>query len=161
MVTALDWSEAIILNIKSYLRTNPYNTIPGAWDTFDALPIPAMGRGKLVTVENLIGTCQLFPTGLAPESFHEPVSSDIPTLILAGSADTQTAISWGQHVAENLVNSQLIVFPETGHGVIRYSQCAKDVGAAFFNSPQGQINADCTEDLLPLFVLPPEEPGRP
>jgi len=78
-------------------------------------------------------------------------------LILLGSADTQTSISWGQHAAETLDNSQVVLFPETGHGAIRYSQCAKDIGAAFFNDPEGEIDSACTEDLLPQFVLPPVE----
>jgi hypothetical protein len=44
----------------------PYNTIPGAWETFKELEIPQLGTGKLATVEQLIGYCQLFPTGLEP-----------------------------------------------------------------------------------------------
>ena len=49
----------------------------------------------------------------------------------------------------------MVLFPETGHGAIRFSQCAKDVGAAFFNNPEGEVNTACTSDLLPQFVLPP------
>jgi pimeloyl-ACP methyl ester carboxylesterase len=134
----------------------PYNTITGAFDSFRALDIPQLGAGKLATVEQLIAYCQLFPTGLEPEYFHEPVESDIPTLLLLGTADTQTAISWGQHAAQSLGDSQVVIFPETGHGAINYSQCAKDVGAAFFNNPEGEIDTTCTADLLPQFVLPPK-----
>jgi pimeloyl-ACP methyl ester carboxylesterase len=133
----------------------PYNSIAGALDAFKEMDIPQLGTGKLATVQQLIGYCQLFPTGLEPESFHEPVVSDIPTLILLGTADTQTAISWGQHATETLDNSQVVLFPETGHGAINYSQCAKDIGVAFFNNPQGELNTTCTDDLLPRFVLPP------
>ena len=80
----------------------------------------------------------------------------IPTLLLLGTADTQTAISWGQHAAETLENSQVVIFPETGHGAINYSQCAKDIGAAFVNNPEGKLVTSCTVDLVPQFVLPPE-----
>lgn len=59
-------------------------------------------------------------------------------LILLGTADTQRATSWGEHAAETLENSQVVHFPETGHGAIRFSQCAKDVGAAFLNTPGGR-----------------------
>jgi pimeloyl-ACP methyl ester carboxylesterase len=134
----------------------PYNTITGAVDTFARLDIPQLGTGKLATVQQLIAYCQLFPTGLEPETFHQPVTGDIPTLLLLGTADTQTAISWGQHAAETLDNSQVVIFPETGHGAINYSQCAKDVGAAFLNNPAGELNSTCTADLVPQFVLPPE-----
>ncbi|MCB0165730.1 MAG: alpha/beta fold hydrolase [Anaerolineae bacterium] len=134
----------------------PYNTITGAIESFEALAIPQLGTGKLATVQQLIAYCQLFPTGLEPESFHEPVASDIPTLLLLGTADTQTAISWGRHAAETLSQSQVVLFPETGHGAFRYSQCARDIGAAFFNNPEADLNTGCTDKLLPQFVLPPE-----
>jgi pimeloyl-ACP methyl ester carboxylesterase len=134
----------------------PYNSMDGALDTFKKLDIPQLGTGKLATVQQLMAYCQLFPTGLEPKTFHEPVESDIPTLLLLGTADTQTAISWGQHAAETLDNSEVVLFPETGHGVINYSQCAKDIGATFFNNPEGELNTACTADLRPEFVLPPE-----
>ena len=135
----------------------PFNTIEGALDEFAALGIPRLTGGKQQTVLNLLTSCQLFPTGQAVQGFHDPVESDIPALILLGTADTQTALSWGEHVAQSLENSAVIKFPETGHGAIRYSQCARDIGATFFNDPAGQINSDCTKDLLPLFELPPAE----
>lgn len=49
----------------------------------------------------------------------------------------------------------MVLFPETGHGAIRYSQCAKDIGAAFFNNLEAKIDTACIQDLLPQFVLPP------
>lgn len=49
----------------------------------------------------------------------------------------------------------MVLFPETGHGAIRYSQCAKDIGAAFFNNLEAEIDTACIQDLLPQFVLPP------
>jgi pimeloyl-ACP methyl ester carboxylesterase len=138
----------------------PYNNVEGALKSFQALEIPEVARGKWGTVANLLATCDLFPTGLEPAGFHQPVESDIPTLILLGTADTQTAASWGEHAAESLENSQVVHFPETGHGAIRYSQCARDVGAAFLNDPEGDVNPSCTGDLIPLFVLPPQENER-
>ena len=73
-----------------------------------------MARGKWGTVTNLMAYCELFPSGQEPKGFHDPVESDIPALILLGSADTQTATSWGQQAAESLEDSQVVLFPETG-----------------------------------------------
>ena len=150
------FNVAMALSLYVCQEHLPFNTIEDALDEFAALGIPQLTGGKRQTVLNLMTSCQLFPTGQAPEGFHDAVESDIPTLILLGTADTQTAISWGRHVAENLENGRSILFPETGHGAIRYSQCARDIGAAFFNDPEAEINTVCTEDLLPVFELPPD-----
>jgi pimeloyl-ACP methyl ester carboxylesterase len=148
---------SLALSLYACQEHVPYNTLDGMLAAFESLEIPQLGAGKLGTAQNLIASCQLFPTGLEPDYYHEPIVSDVPTLILLGSADTQTAISWGQHAAETLDNSQVVLFPETGHGAIRYSQCAKDIGAAFFDNPGADINTACTQNLLPQFVLPPKD----
>ena len=114
-----------------------------------------MARGKLGTVSNILAYCDLFPTRVAATDFHEPVESDIPALILLGAADTQTATSWGLHAAKSLENGEAVSFPETGHGAFRFSQCAKDIGAAFLSDPDDELNVGCTDDLRPAFVLPP------
>jgi hypothetical protein len=152
---------SLALSLYACQEHVPYNTLDGMLAAFESLEIPQLGAAKLGTAQNLIASCQLFPTGLEPDDYHEPVTSDIPTLILLGSADTQTAISWGQHAAETLDNSQVVLFPETGHGAIRYSLCAKDIGAAFFDNPEAEINTACTVDLRPQFVLPPDGEGQP
>lgn len=150
------FNTALVLSLYVCQEHVPYNTIEGALDEFETLGIPQLTGGKRQIVLNLMTSCQLFPTGLAAEVFHDPVESDIPVLIMMGMADTQTALSWGDHAARTLRNSEVIAFPETGHGVLRYSQCARDIGAAFFNDPDGAINSSCTEDLLPVFQLPPD-----
>jgi pimeloyl-ACP methyl ester carboxylesterase len=150
------FNVGLALNLYVCQEHMPYNTMEGALATFEGLEIPQVARGKWGTVTNLMSYCELFPTGQEPKGFHDPVESDIPALILAGTADTQTATSWGQQAAESLENSQVVIFPETGHGAIRFSQCAKDIGAAFVNSPEGDLNTSCVEDLLPQFDLPPQ-----
>jgi pimeloyl-ACP methyl ester carboxylesterase len=153
------FNVSLALNLYVCQEHMPFNSMEGALATFEALEIPQVARGKWGTVTDLMANCDLFPTGQAPEGFHDPVESDIPALILQGTADTQTATSWGQHAAESLDNGQVVIFPETGHGAIRYSQCAKDIGAAFLNSPDGSLNTSCTEDLRPEFVPPSQSEG--
>ena len=148
---------ALALNLYVCQEHMPFNNMEGALATFEALEIPQVARGKWGTVSNLLENCDLFPTGQEPQGFHDPVESDIPAPILLGTADTQTAASWGQHAAETLDNSQVVLFPETGHGAIRFSQCARDIGAAFYNNPGGKLDTTCADDLLPVFKLVPEE----
>jgi pimeloyl-ACP methyl ester carboxylesterase len=97
--------------------------------------------------------CEAFEPHPRP-GFHDPVTAAIPTLVLQGSMDTQTAPSWGALTVSTLPKGQLAFFPETGHGALAFSQCARDIGAAFLENPAARIDASCTARLVPAFVLP-------
>jgi hypothetical protein len=56
--------------------------------------------------------------------------------------------------AATLRKSRVVGFPDAGHGAIVFSKGAKDVGLAFIERPEKQVNAACTEALKPDFVLP-------
>ena len=108
-------------------------------------------------VEGFIGGfyagCELFPKHPRP-GFHDPVTADIPTLVFSGKMDTQTATSWGPEAARHLPRAQAIVFPEAGHGVLAFSQCARDLGVAFIENPGVALDKSCVAGLAATFVLP-------
>jgi pimeloyl-ACP methyl ester carboxylesterase len=97
--------------------------------------------------------CEEFERHPRP-GFHDPVMAAIPTLVLQGSMDVQTAPSWGALTVSTLPKGQLAFFPETGHGALAFSQCARDIGAAFLENPEATVDTSCTAALLPSFVLP-------
>lgn len=71
-----------------------------------------------------------------------------------GELDTQRAASWGALAVQDFTNTKLVVVPETGHGTIRFSQCAKDITAAYIEDPTGDLDTSCIEDLrLPIMLL--------
>jgi pimeloyl-ACP methyl ester carboxylesterase len=86
--------------------------------------------------------------------FHDPVTAPIPTLVMQGAVDTQTAPSWGAMMVSSLPKGRLVFFPETGHGTLAFSQCAKDIGAAFLENPEAPFDASCAPKLAPAFLLP-------
>ena len=92
------------------------------------------------------------PAMNAAATLYAPVASDLPVLVLSGDFDTQTAPSWGEIARATLPNSIGVRFPASGHGVIRFSQCAKDVAAAFVNDPGAVPVSSCTQDLVIPFV---------
>ncbi|WP_375551351.1 alpha/beta hydrolase [Rhodophyticola porphyridii] len=101
----------------------------------------------------LYADCELFEQ-TPRNNWLMPVASDLPVLVFSGEIDTQTASSWGPLAAETLTNSQAIVFPETGHGALLFSQCARDIGAAFLEAPEGEINTSCIADLRLPYLMP-------
>jgi pimeloyl-ACP methyl ester carboxylesterase len=108
--------------------------------------------------ESLVDTtffdlCKEFALQPRP-GFHDPVTAAIPTLVMQGAFDTQTAPSWGAWMVSSLPKGRLVFFPESGHGTLAFSQCAKDIGAAFLENPEAPFNDSCAQALTPAFLLP-------
>jgi hypothetical protein len=77
----------------------------------------------------------------------------IPTLAMQGALDSKTAPSWGALMVSTLPKGQLAFFPESGHGTFVFSQCSRDIGAAFLDNPEAKVDTSCTKPLVPAFVL--------
>lgn len=92
-------------------------------------------------------------------SENQPVSSGIPTLILAGQYDPVTPPSWGRKVQRSLSNSHLIEFPGNGHGVVfAGGACNVSVAIAFLAKPNAVPDDSCVNQLAgPRFVIPVTE----
>ena len=140
----------------------PFNSVEGPQATQANVLVPGLTRLEAEKQTLFLEGCERLPTGTLPESFHDPVTGDgnIPVMVFGGTNDTQTATSWTRAAAANLVGAQYVEFPNAGHGVINFSQCAKHIAAAFVDNPEAEIESGCTADLMPRFVLPDEPLAR-
>ena len=84
--------------------------------------------------------------------YHEPVSTDHPTLVLSGDLDPVTPPRWGESVAEHLPNARHIVVPGVGHGATP-NGCVPKLIAQFIDAASAaQLDAECVQSLdRPLF----------
>jgi pimeloyl-ACP methyl ester carboxylesterase len=102
----------------------------------------------------LAPTCEYWPQGSIPENYFEPVSSDVPVLLLSGIFDPVTPPKYGWDAAATLSNSEHIVVPGVGHGT-SLQGCVPYILEEFFDSanPKG-LNAGCVSDLSrpPFFT---------
>jgi pimeloyl-ACP methyl ester carboxylesterase len=73
------------------------------------------------------------------------VTSEIPSLILAGQYDPVTPPEWGQLAAETLSNHFYYEFPGLGHGVMRSDACGLEIGLQFLADPTHEPDASCLE----------------
>jgi pimeloyl-ACP methyl ester carboxylesterase len=78
---------------------------------------------------------------------NEPVSSDVPALILTGQFDPITPSEWGRLAAETLSNSFFYEFPGLGHGVMDRDRCALQLGLRFLDEPTTEPDVSCLDDL--------------
>ena len=98
--------------------------------------------------------CRVWDVPAAPASVREPPVSGIPTLILSGSFDSVTALTWAYAAAETLPNSWIASIPGVGHFVTPESPCAQSIVASFLLRPDAP-DTNCVARLRPpTFVTP-------
>lgn len=132
----------------------PPSTLSRSTEVFQSMQMPGLGRGRFLAAKQAYTVCQFWPVKPAPLRDREVVRSAIPTLVLQSRYDAQTNTTVGSQALAGLTNGTLLEFPNSGHGALIFSQCARDVGAAFVNNPSRPPKADCREALKPKFVLP-------
>jgi len=143
------------LMIYACQEDRPYNTIEGYKKLTKSLDYPQLGPTRWdAAAAGYYKTCEQFEPKPRP-GFHKPVVSDIPTLSLGSTWDTQTAASWAKVAVETLSNGQAFIIPEAGHAAIAYQECAIDMGVAFINNPERKLNNRCAESAKPSFHIAP------
>lgn len=98
--------------------------------------------------------CQFWKQTPVPAAQKLPVTSSIPTLILAGGYDPITPSSNGKLAMQGLSRSYFFLFPGTGHGVFRTGACPNSIVAAFLLNPGTKPTASCVADVAePDFAV--------
>lgn len=86
---------------------------------------------------------------ISPTMNNEPVTSDIPTLVLAGEYDPVTPPNWGRLTAETLGNSKFLEFPGFGHGILGFGSdggaCSRAIASVFLDDPDAEIDTSCVD----------------
>jgi pimeloyl-ACP methyl ester carboxylesterase len=131
----------------------PFNTREQMQTVVDGLKFRFLAKSDNVD-DSLYQLCPFIPPALPFPGFHDPVRSDIPTLVMYGFNDTQTSTEEALLAAEGLSRGTALGFPEAGHAALVFSQCAKDIGLAFVERPAEPLSTGCIETLKPVFILP-------
>jgi pimeloyl-ACP methyl ester carboxylesterase len=93
--------------------------------------------------------CSTWPKGQVSPEFRQPVSSDVPALILSGAADPITPPWHGEKVAESLTNGIHLVFAGMGHGNLA-SRCTLNLFKDFIESASiAGLDTSCVEGIQP------------
>lgn len=110
-----------------------------------------MGKTML---EGLEATCEVWKVPAVDDNFSEPISSDIPTLLLSGEIDPATPPSWGELAMEKLTNAKHFVAPYATHGVA-YQSCANNLIADLVRSGSVKdLDGECLKkDVRRSFYL--------
>jgi pimeloyl-ACP methyl ester carboxylesterase len=99
---------------------------------------------KVFNPDRYLAACPLWGVPALPES-AEPVTSDVPTLVLAGAFDPSTPPAWGEHIAKTLPHAQVHLFQAATHGVM-LTPCGLLTIATFLHDPSKPAAADCQKN---------------
>ena len=92
-----------------------------------------------------IAACKEWPRGRIPQSFTDPVRSDIPVIMFSGDADGSTPPWIAESALRFLPNGRQIKAVHTGHQIDR--PCTWDLMQAFVKNPIAhQLDTTCTDD---------------
>lgn len=104
-----------------------------------------LGDGR---VRQQKAVCEFWPKSDLPDNYGDPVSVDVPTLLLSGTLDPVTPPRWGREAAGHLPNSLHLVIPGA-HGV--GGKCVTDIEKQFLEKGTVKdLDVSCTKDLKPI-----------
>jgi pimeloyl-ACP methyl ester carboxylesterase len=115
-----------------------------AWARDDPGEVKALGAGsyllanRLVFAETYANACQYAPRGYVPPNDAQPVSTNVPVLLIDGSNDPQDPPSNVAASSQQMPNSLVLTAPGQGH-VVGYMGCLPKVIVKFFDA--GKIDA--------------------
>jgi pimeloyl-ACP methyl ester carboxylesterase len=130
---------------------------------FDAAQAEAATRGTFLGgawLDDVRAECRAWPAATLPDAYHEPVSSDAPSLLLSGHLDPITPPSWGDEVASHLSRSRHVVVPGAGHGTTTLG-CVPGLIAEFLETlDAAALDIACVQRLArPAFFTSLQGPS--
>jgi pimeloyl-ACP methyl ester carboxylesterase len=101
-------------------------------------------------MEKAVGIqCGVWPRGPVPEGFHEPVSGDVPVLLLSGELDPVTPPEYAEQVAVHFPNSRHLVAPGQGHIATTRGCMGKIVSEFVIQGTADELETECISNLQP------------
>ena len=115
---------------------------------------PVIGDFAVATSRDQFSACRAWRVPRADALETEAVTSDVPTLILAGSFDPITPPRWGRVAGRSLSRSHFFEVPNAAHGVFLSGECPVAMVSEFLNTPLRPPNASCLEGTKVEFYIP-------
>jgi pimeloyl-ACP methyl ester carboxylesterase len=115
---------------------------------------PQFADGAIDEASAFLEYCELWEVEELDASVDDPVTSDVPTLLLSGRFDPITPPSNGDLAAATLTNSTHVVHPYGAHGVAFDDPCIDSVMAAFLADPDTAPDTSCVAGIQPEETVP-------
>ncbi len=93
--------------------------------------------------------CRGWPSSTVPSAFVEPVTADVPTLVLAGRFDPVTPAPRARSIAQGLGHATFVELPKGGHHLWDASDCTQSIVDAFLSMPAAPVGDGCATAAEP------------
>jgi pimeloyl-ACP methyl ester carboxylesterase len=105
--------------------------------------------------------CQFWPTNKVSDDYFEPVSSDVPALLLSGEFDPVTPPKYAEQALVTLSQARHLVVPGVGHNAV-FIGCVPDLLKNFIaNLTPAALDIACLADIRrPAFFTSNAGPGQ-
>lgn len=148
----------LVQNSVAFLLDDSFSdAVAASVDCHDAGPVDGRDAAARLRLYPLVAdikrldwqyhTCRYWASGDAGSAFRSPVSSAVPTLLLAGEFDPVTPPERAERAVRTLSHGQLFVFPAIGHGVVDSHACAADLVDSFLAAPDAPVPPACLDGL--------------
>lgn len=106
---------------------------------------PHIAKAQTRDTTAFLQLCQKWDVPQLGSRADEPVTANVPTLVLSGDFDPITPPPFGQAAAATIIPSYIYEFPAYGHGALTSGNCPNEIIAAFVRDPAHVPNAQCIE----------------
>lgn len=122
----------------------------------DDIDFEALGKSYIgaLQFEALETICSIWPQGPLDEGFREALATDIPVLLLSGTADPITPPRYAELAAVDLANARHLVGERQGHGQLA-AGCMPKIVADFVSTTNlVALDDTCMKDafIMPFFL---------
>lgn len=139
----------ISVRCNEYLPFSDWDRAVAATQTL----LPEVRESIGVDILGKFTLCPQWPTRPPDPRDHQPVTGDIPTLVLESANDPVTPPKFGQSTADALPRSFYVETPGIGHSVIgNGGLCASTIVRDFVNDPSTRPDTTCTGTLALSYV---------
>ena len=104
-------------------------------------------------IDALKSVCSVWPKGIRPTDFHQPLKTNTPILLLAGQYDPVTPPRYAEEVARDLPNARVLVLKGQGHSVMA-TGCTPQLVKHFVEKLDPKtLDAKCLDQLQPTPIF--------
>jgi pimeloyl-ACP methyl ester carboxylesterase len=152
MVISKALSESINIGMhNAVVCTEDAPFFAGESVTQEALETTYIGP---IQLDAICAICSVWPAGVLDDGFKEPVSSDIPVLLLSGENDPITPPAYGDAAALKFENFTHLTGAKQGHGQAPRGCMSDIVGDFVASADLDTLETECLDRLhaMPFFL---------
>ncbi|MGB5246339.1 MAG: alpha/beta hydrolase [Woeseia sp.] len=120
------------------------------------LPREALAQTYIgaILLESMQTMCGVWPAGMIDAEFKEPLTTDLPVLLLSGAEDPITPPAYAERAMVNMRNAKHLIGRNQGHGLAP-TGCVPNIMADFVSAASvAALDSECMERLfaMPFFL---------